>query len=1242
MKILSLRFRNLNSLAGEWKLDFTQTPFADNGLFAITGPTGAGKTTLLDAICLALYHCTPRLGAISTSSNEIMTRGSSDCLSEVEFEVKGMAYRAFWSMRRSRNKVDGNLQAAEVELAEVASGKILANQIKKKADAIEAITGLDFSRFTKSMMLSQGQFAAFLNAKEGERAELLEELTGSEIYGQISRQVHEDYSQAKNVLAQLEAQAQGVQLLSSDEVMALEQQKQQVESEQVSNKEALRQWQAQQQWWRQKLVSQQGVQQAQQGLQQAELEMQQAKPQLDKLHASLPAEKLRLPFMQYQHALVELDKLKTQLQQVEQSSHSAEQAYQQQSQKQQQATQQLQDYEKHLQVEQKLIEEQIQPLDLAIKQLQQELVTQRGTDAELQQKLTQEQQQRNHKYQLIEQLQQRCQLHQQYVTEHATDGQIAQYLSGWQVNNQQLQAKIIHNKTLIQQSEDQNKALYRHHQQLDDLEKALMVSQHQLQQTQLQVSQQEQQLQPLPAMELLSQKQTKGLHLLQQAFELNHIQQQWLQVQRKQRETAQLEPQLLTQQQQLIEQRKQLVAQYEVHKQLLASLETSLKQQDQLHYYRTQLQEQQPCPLCGAVEYPYANNEQIIDVDNTQQQIIECNGTLQQIEKQGSELRSEIDSLQRHIIELQQQNLSNQQQMQQWQQQWSQLWQSIMQADPELDVESQCQQLEQVGSLQKWHDHLKQHNEQVELQYQQVKELTDSYQQRKDHLTSLEKHYAEQKYQLASQRQNAQLLQQQQQQVEETIAQNNSDISGLYQQIQTQVAELNMVCPGQEQLSDWLEQKATDSKLWQQKQQQLQQLQQQLALDKSQLAILDVQLSERQQQQQTSHQLCQQLEERCHQQLQQRVQLFGHQSVAQVRQTSQQQLQQKQQEAQQQSEMQQQAQLVWQKLISQAEQLEQQIIQQTQQQTQLAQHWLKQLQASPFSSEEDFSTALLDEDMREQLTHLQQRLHTAIERQQGLLDNAQQQLQILNQQSQAQQWQTISLSDVEVQIQQLSGQLETLSRRVGEIEQQLKSDQDRRHSQQALFAQIEAQRQDYQDHHYLHSLIGSSSGDKFRKFAQGLTLDNLIYLANQQLQRLHGRYLLQRKGQDVTEINQSDVVGLELSVLDTWQGDAVRDTKTLSGGESFLVSLSLALALSELVSHKTSIDSLFLDEGFGTLDAETLDIALDALDNLNAAGKMIGVISHIEAMKERIPVQIKVKKKSGLGISELASSFKVE
>ena len=128
---------------------------------------------------------------------------------------------------------------------------------------------------------------------------------------------------------------------------------------------------------------------------------------------------------------------------------------------------------------------------------------------------------------------------------------------------------------------------------------------------------------------------------------------------------------------------------------------------------------------------------------------------------------------------------------------------------------------------------------------------------------------------------------------------------------------------------------------------------------------------------------------------------------------------------------------------------------------------------------------------------------------------------------------------------------------------------------------------------------------------------------------LHQRYQLQRN------INQP----LALQVIDLWQANAVRDVKTLSGGESFLVSLGLALALSNLVSHKTQIESLFLDEGFGTLDANTLEVALEALERLNATGKLIGIISHVDALKERISHQIHVSKGASAGFSQLAAQY---
>jgi len=283
--------------------------------------------------------------------------------------------------------------------------------------------------------------------------------------------------------------------------------------------------------------------------------------------------------------------------------------------------------------------------------------------------------------------------------------------------------------------------------------------------------------------------------------------------------------------------------------------------------------------------------------------------------------------------------------------------------------------------------------------------------------------------------------------------------------------------------------------------------------------------------------------------------------------------------------------------------------------------WLAALQTSPFTDTDAFLQALLPAEERLRLRSLQQQRTQALERSTAVRQSADTTWQGLQQQQRT----PLSLAELDDALAEQDGQRQQLSGEQGAQQALLRDDSQRRDKQQALFLHIEQQAASVDIWQRLNSLIGSKEGDKFRKFAQGLTLDHLMHLANRHLARLHGRYLLQRK--------QSGE--LELEILDTWQADVRRDTRTLSGGESFLVSLALALALSDLVSHKTSIDSLFLDEGFGTLDGETLDIALDALDTLNASGKMIGIISHVAALKERIAVQIRISQSPGMGQAQI-------
>ncbi|MBU1534019.1 chromosome segregation protein SMC, partial [Myxococcota bacterium] len=165
---------------------------------------------------------------------------------------------------------------------------------------------------------------------------------------------------------------------------------------------------------------------------------------------------------------------------------------------------------------------------------------------------------------------------------------------------------------------------------------------------------------------------------------------------------------------------------------------------------------------------------------------------------------------------------------------------------------------------------------------------------------------------------------------------------------------------------------------------------------------------------------------------------------------------------------------------------------------------------------------------------------------------------------------------------------------------------------------IEAQEKECRRWGNLHELIGSADGKKYRNFAQGLTFEMMIAHANRQLQKMTDRYLLVRNDAQ-----------LELNVVDNYQAGEIRSTKNLSGGESFIVSLALALGLSHMASKKVRVDSLFLDEGFGTLDEEALDTALETLAGLHQDGKLIGIISHVPALKERIATQIQVIPLSG-------------
>lgn len=1246
MKILAIRGRNLASLAGDFEVDFRKEPLASAGLFAITGSTGSGKSTLLDALCLALYEQTPRLQGASSSRGEsvpdvgdhglspndprsLLRRGTGDGYAEVDFIGNDQqSYRARWSVRRARQRADGKLQASEMLFIALPDGQALGDHRKTETlKRIEAAVGLSFEQFTRSVLLAQNDFASFLRASDDERAALLQTLTGTQAFSELSQLAFQRMKDERSKTEQLRQQWSLLHCLSPEQqqVLADRQQTLEVQLQTLGQQQhALTQ---QVQWFSRRQALEQAVQAEQAQLHQDEQAWEAAASRRVRLRECEIASEAR-------PLLALLERHESHLAQRVQECNELEQQQNRDRAALSEAQSRLNDADAQHQAcvqqqrEQAPLLSQTAALDQQISRLREQTSDWQQHREQAKQRWLQEQQQ----LQSLQQQHQSALGHLHTLQENlASQDSWTPIFKNWAVWQHALQQarryQQLHQQALqsAQQHSDELRSLTQ------------LVSQHSQQQAQWQSALEEAEAQRAHTQAALHTYEVVSLRNELQVCRQRRD--QLLQAQQRVVSAEQLHARCQHEHERLQALRKrhsdlaEALKQNESHNPRLETAASSAEQayrlaqlsaSQQVEALRAQLQTDHPCPVCGALDHPYAQQHPFseawlapIEAHWKKEQAAwlqaqtwqaEQRARIEQLQLQADELGAELQSLNAQRDELEhdvQQRCSNlfDKPLPQC------LNEAIQQALN--DSEHRLQMLEQ--RLSAYHA-AQQADEAALTQLESVRQQLAAAQRSLDTQT-----HAQQQHEQARQRHVADAANWQQ----ELESQLQTCQAAFSAQTNWPAAFLDNPQPFITQLDARVQQWQADEEAVVRQQTHIQQLQ-------TRLQALSQQLPEREHDYRQWEQRLIPLQQELQQAQTQRLQLLGEQSVDDCQRALETALQrshvayQQAQAAYQRA----QAQLAGQSAsVQSAQQTLSHLRQEHKHSVLKLETWLTA--QAPLNPSQPWDRSILLDRLQSTAAEIEQEraalqaLEHARQRSQASLATQQRNLQ----QHLAQQVPREGPDTLQAQLDTLKTEQHSLAEALADVRAERATDRLRQEEALALQARIREQEAHSQVWTQLSDLIGSADGKKFRNFAQQLTLDILLVHANQHLEQLSRRYRLIRNPNS-----------LGLMVIDQEMGEERRSVYSLSGGESFLLSLSLALGLASLSSHRVKVETLFIDEGFGSLDAEALNLAMDALDRLQSSGRKVGVITHVQEMTERISTQIRVRHQAG-GMSQLHVQF---
>lgn len=1214
MQILKLSFENINSLKGAWTIDF-QAPDFRSGIFAIVGPTGSGKTTILDAICLALYGHTPRIGSITQNANEVMNRDCDSCRSSLEFQTLSGRYRATWSQKKQKNfDKTGKYGQVVSTMEKFEDGCWIpitdGSKVTSKKQEVQKIIGLSFDQFKRSVMLSQGDFAAFLKSKPNERAQTLEQITGTQIYSLLSTKVYDLAEEQKKLFEDKQREVELSPVLDDAVVLTKQEQLKGITEEakvletQISKIEKESRWisetaELRNQFLRVKAELERLKENRNEFFRKENVVRlaEHAQNILPIFNTLIDKQSLREDSIKEKSAAEnELVNATKSLKEKDFNFKAAEEALNNEN---------LQKPKKLALFSQiEFLDAEISPLIKSSRLAQEEKIKLENETSDCKdhlnkakediRKLEEDREKRELErkedikgaflYQRKDELRD-CKITAETLSAALADAEGKADKASETVKSQEKEAEALRiRKEKIASVIEADKVL------LKEAEKRLSEildgkTLDELTQEQLSFSEQ------IPLLEAVKSALKAVCDQKEEIVRQEDV---------MQRDSAELDN---------WSSKKEG---YEKEIQSLTSRQEELEalvQIDELTKVRAELKEGEPCPVCGSLEHPFAAN--------LPPEVATAKERLAVVKEESTDLQKNQKEADRKIDVLKDRILVSEKRL-------KELRKNLDLAEEELTLKCGRAGLTREGVTEEAAAVLITKKESllidIKKRIAKARDAESKAAAAKEKIagTTEELHRAEMVFSNAQTKFESakSLLAQAQTGREKARTELEQFWRKTAKEYGSVITDGELFAHNPELFKRWIAKAAKYEELLE----SCREIENSLAIKKGTLPGLVESVERLEKSSREKSDQAAELQTELKTKQLQRDKLFGTKLVEIERKAYERLLSQLAEAKDQAYENLSKARSVQAAAEQRLKTAEQRSAEAEKNLLSAKTEWTDALKKEKFESEEDWRRARLDSEainaLHKEITDYKAQSLSAADR----FSEADKKLA----EKESQKLTDKSLEVLEAEKREASAEKEKLLEQKGELQKELKTDEEARIKRAGIEDELKKLKHQVAVWDRLNTLVGSSSGDKYRRYVQSLVLLTLLKNANVELTKLHSRYRLAKGGGD-----------MEIKVIDSDLADQERPTDNLSGGETFIVSLALALGLAQMASNNVRIDSLFLDEGFGTLDDDSLEKALNALSSLNAQGKTVGLISHVDQIKERIPSKIVVKRSAQPGVSRL-------